>query len=136
MIINGERFPYHSQHQCWCLQGRRGGLLGLTDRLECGPYVTGIPGMELDLAELTHVKKRWAKPNEEDEREGKRSGWRESEEGDIKKRKWVTEGKREMEEDESSECRRRQRGGKVEGRREGGGVVIGRRTIQQDGKNR
>lgn len=92
--------------------------------------------MELDLAELTHVKKRWAKPNEEDGREGKRSGWREREEGDIKKRKWVTEGKREMEEDESSECRRRQRGGKVEERREGGGVVIGRRTIQQDGKNR
>lgn len=43
-----------------------------------------------------------------------------------------------MEEDESSECRRRQSVGKVEGRGEGGGAMIGRRTEGggRDGKNR
>lgn len=86
MIINGETFPYHSQHRCWCLQGRCGRVLGLTDRLECGPYVTGIPGMELDLVELTHVKKTGE--GERGRRAGgKRIGWRESEEGDIKNEK-------------------------------------------------
>lgn len=45
-IINGEAFLYHSQHRRWCLQGRHRRLLGLTaDQQECGPYVTGIPGM-------------------------------------------------------------------------------------------
>lgn len=94
--------------------------------------------MELDLAELTHVKKKKDGRSRTRKRSGKGSGadGGRARKAILKKRKWVTEGKREMEEDESSECRRRQRGGKVEGRREGGGVVIGRRTIQQDGKNR
>lgn len=41
-----------------------------------------------------------------------------------------------MEEDESSECRRRQSVGKVEGRREGGEEMIGQRMRGHDGKNR
>lgn len=41
-----------------------------------------------------------------------------------------------MEEDESSECRRRRSVGKVEGRKEGGEVRIEQRTKGQDGKNR